>query len=511
MARSRVRKASINLVTTFLYEIVSFVCGLILPRLILRNFGSTYNGIISSVTQFLSLISILRLGVAGATRVALYKTLAAGDLAGTSSIVRATEKYMRKIGYVILAYIALLAVFYPMFTNTGVGYFDVVVLVVAAGIGTFAQYFFGITYQTFLSADQSIYIYNISQAACTIINTLVSVVLIYAGCSIQIVKLGSSVVFFFTPLILNIYVSNRYRLDKKCEPNNDALKMRKDVLASSLANIIHENTDIVVLTLFCDVKIVSVYTVYNLVMSALRKILSIFSTGTEAIFGDMWAKKQYDAIRKNLSLYEFVIGVFISVIFSATILLIVPFVELYTKGVNDVNYILPSYALIISIAMACYCFRTPYLTLVQGVGHYKQTKRGAYFEAGLNLISSIVLVQFIGISGTAVGTLLANVFRSFQYAFYIDDHIIDRGKKAIFKRVLWIVLNLSLSCIVAHFALGKMASRGWIQWIVSGIIVAALSSIITVITSSVFFKDDMKNTIEVAKRMIVHRKKNKTT
>lgn len=506
MAHSRVKKASMNLITSLLYEIVTFVCGLILPRLILSHFGSTYNGITSSITQFLSLVSILRLGVAGATRVALYRTLAADDTVGTSAIVKATEKYMRKIGFGILAYIAVLAVFYPMVTNTGVGYFDVAVLVVAAGIGTFAQYFFGITYETFLSADQSVYIYNISQTCCTVANTLLSAVLIYAGCSIQVVKLAGSVVFFMTPLILNIYVSSKYKLDKKCEPDYTAIKNRKDVLASSLANIVHENTDIVVLTLFCDVKIVSVYTVYNLVMSALRKVLSIFSTGTEAIFGDMWAKKQYGSIKRSLSLYEYIIGVFISVVFSATFMLIVPFVELYTTGVTDVNYILPTYALVISIAMAFYCFRTPYLTLVQGAGHYKETKHGAYFEAGLNLVSSIILVQFIGIKGTAIGTLLANVFRSFQYAFYIDDHIAKRGKGVVFKRAAWIVLNIGVSCLLGTMILGNRAESGWMFWVVGGATIVVVSVTVTIITSLIFCKSDMKATLSIAKGMVALRK-----
>lgn len=509
MARSRIRKATINILTTSLYEIVTFICGLILPRLILRNYGSAYNGITSSVTQFLSLVSILRLGVAGATRVALYKTLAQDDLAGTSAIVRATEKYMRKIGYVILGYIAVLAITYPMFVDTGIGFFDVSILVIAAGIGTFAQYFFGITYQTFLSADQSIYIYNIAQAACTIANTALSALLIYLGCTIQIVKMGSSMVFFLTPVFLNIYVSQKYNLNKNCEPDNAALNKRKDVLASSLANIVHENTDIVVLTLFCNIKIVSVYTIYNLVMSALRKVLNIFSTGTEAIFGDMWAKHQMDSIRDNLSLYEYVIGVFISIVFSTTLVMIIPFVSLYTKNVKDVNYILPSYAFAITIAMAWYCFRTPYLTLVQGVGHYKETKYGAYFEAGLNLVSSVILVQFIGIIGTATGTLLANVFRSLQYALYIDKNIIYRGKTVIIKRIVWIAINMICTCGIVTLFFDNWVISDWGSWIFKGIVMVLASSFITLMTSSLFFRDDMKRAYQVTLRMIT-RKRNKS-
>ena len=434
---NRIKKATLNIITAIIYEFVAFASGLILPKLILSHFGSESNGIITSVSQFLSLISILRLGVAGATRVELYKTIANNDLEGTSSILKATEIYMRKIGIIIIFYIGALAIFYPYIVKTTLSYLDVFLLIIATGIGTFAEYFFAITYNTFLTADQSVYIYNVSQVICTLVNIVVSIILINLNFSIQIVKLSSALVFLFTPIFLNYYVKKKYKLIKNCKPNNIALSKRKDAMGHSIANIIHSNTDVVVLTLFCDIKMVSVYTIYNLVMTALKKTVEIFSTGTESIFGNMWAKKEYKKILYNLNLYEFIICIFIIIAISCTLVLILPFVSLYTKGVNDINYILPMYAVVIVIAHAFYCLRMPYLTLVQGAGHYKETKNGAYFEAFLNVITSIILVNFIGIVGTSIGTLLANVFRTYQYAFYIDNKIAHRGKKIIIKRNLW--------------------------------------------------------------------------
>ena len=134
----------------------------------------------------------------------------------------------------------------------------------------------------------------------------------------------------------------------------------------------------------------------------------------------MWAKGEIDKIKSSLGYYEYIVTSFISIIFSTCLAMILPFVSLYVHGVNDVEYVLPMYALIITTAQAFFCFRAPYLTLVQGVGHYKQTKKGAYLEAIINLTTSIVLVNIIGIAGVAIGTLLANIFRSFQYAVYID-------------------------------------------------------------------------------------------
>jgi len=92
----RSKKALKNLSVSMLYQIISIICGLITPRLILGAYGSTYNGVVNSAKQFLSMVTILNLGIAGATRVALYKTLADKDNLATSRIVKATQIYMRK-------------------------------------------------------------------------------------------------------------------------------------------------------------------------------------------------------------------------------------------------------------------------------------------------------------------------------------------------------------------------------------------------------------------------------
>ena len=502
MAKSRTEKATLNLITTSIYEVVAFASGIILPRLILTNYGSTYNGIISSITQFLSLVSILRLGVAGATRAALYKTLANGDKHGTSSIVKATDIYMRKVGVIILVYIICLSIIYPLAIKSEYGYWNVALLVIATGLGTFAQYFFSITYQTFLTADQSIYIYNFIQSLCIIANTLICVLLIVHGQPVQIMKLASSSVFVVTPIILNIYVNKKYNLEKDCAPDNVALSQRKDVMASSIANIIHQDTDIVVLTLFCDIKIVSVYTIYNLVMLALKKIQEIFTVGVEAIFGDMWAKNEIDNISKNLNLFEFIIGVFISVAFSCTFLLLLPFVTLYTKGVTDIEYVLPSYAFVISLALAFFCFRTPYLLLVQGAGRYKETKRGAYIEAALNLGLSIILVHMLGIVGTALGTLAANLFRTIQYSIYVDKKMIKHSFTIVLKRILWISGNILICYLLFNSRIACYVSVNWKNWILGALLIAVSSFIITFISGRLMFKTDFCNTLVVVKRIL---------
>ena len=501
---SRLKRASYNVVILAIYQMTVFVCNLILPRFILTAYGSEYNGIISSITQFLNFISILRLGVAGATRVELYKSLASDNTNQTSAIIRATEVFMRKVACIFAAYLVAMAVFYPLVVRSRYSYLEIGSLVLVMGVGTFAQYFFGITYSTLLQADQRLYVYNVIQIAATVVNTLLACTLIRLGFSIQVMKLGSSLVFTASPLLLNWYVTRRYHLNKKAAPDNTALRNRGSVIAHSIANIVHDNTDVVVLTLLTDVKTVSVYAVYNLVLNGLKQLMTIFTSGLESAFGSMWIKKEIDKMYYNLRMYEFFICSFVCVVFSCAAVLILPFVRVYTKGVTDVNYIIPVYAALAVTAQAVYCIRMPYITLVQAAGHYRQTRNGAFMEAFINIVISVALTWKIGLVGVVIGTLCANLFRTVQYSVYLSRNLLPRPIRITLWRMGWTLANCLVSVAVCEwlmsFCLGQITS--WGSWCAGGILSFAVSSSITLASAWLFYRADLRGTVGIVKRIL---------
>ena len=503
MEKSRTKKASLNIMTSTLLEVLTMLSGIILPRYILRYFGSSYNGITSSASQFLSMISVLTLGVTASTRVALYKTLVKHDTSGTSAIVRATERYMRKVALALAAYIVVLALVYPLVVHTGFPYLDVALLILIVGINVFGELYFGVTYRTFLMADQSIYISNLFSSISIILNLIISIVLIKAGLSIHVVKLGGAMVYFLRPLLQNIYVTKKYKLDKHCEPDMSAINRRGDAMMHAAANIVHDHTDIIVLTLFTDVKLVSVYTVYNMVMSSLKKIQSVFTTDTEPIFGSMWANGENDKIGKNLSVFEFLVNAFNAVAFGTAIVVILPFISLYVPhNVNDINYILPTYSVVISLAFATQGMRIPYLALVQGIGHYKQTRNAAIAEAAINIVVSVVLVNIIGIVGVAVGTLIANIYRSTVYALYIEKNVLHRGKHVFILKYSWTFVCMMIIVVPARLLVQNILINNWLTWILVSACVVIYSCVVVLLAAALCYREDLKYAVNVAKAMI---------
>lgn len=179
-------------------------------------------------------------------------------------------------------------------------------LFIIIGSGTFAETFFGITYLILLQADQKLWVTSALSSVCYIFNTALSVVLIVGGASIHIVKFGSAVVYVIKPIILSQYVKRMYQLNTKVIPNNFVLAQRWDAFCHQVATFVMNNTDVMLLTFFTNMSEISVYSIYNLVVSGLKQGVVVLSTGLEAAFGSMIANKENKVLNRNISLMEFV-------------------------------------------------------------------------------------------------------------------------------------------------------------------------------------------------------------
>lgn len=60
---TRNEKLKLNTFSSLIKQIVVVTFGLIIPRLLIMQYGSETNGVINSITQFLGLISLMNLGV----------------------------------------------------------------------------------------------------------------------------------------------------------------------------------------------------------------------------------------------------------------------------------------------------------------------------------------------------------------------------------------------------------------------------------------------------------------
>lgn len=490
MSKSRSEKAIINTFASLGNEVVSVACGLILPRLILSAFGSSYNGIVTSISQFISCISLMRAGISGVTRAALYKPLAEKNDKEISSIVIATEQFLRKVALIFAVGMVGFAALYPIFVVKEFDWLFSFTLVLILSISTFVQYFFGLTYQMLLIADQKQKVVSYFRIISIVSNTVFAAILIKCGAGIHLVKLGSAVAFAITPIATALYVKKHYNIDHKVAPNSTAISQRWDALGHEIAHFINSNTDVIVLTLFLGVKTVSVYSVYNHVIVSIKKVVTNSTISFGAAFGDMYAKKQYDLMYDNLGIFEIIVFSTASIVYSVTIAMIRPFALIYTHGVNDISYDRPIFGIIISLAGLFACYRIPYYVITTSVGHYKQTRNGAFVEAALNIVISVVFVIKFGIVGVAVGTLVAALFRSCVYAVYLSRHIL---KRSIMPYITHVIVSLAICLII--YVIGYVIpidDKTIVGWIIKAIALTGISVVLVLISNYAIWKKETK-------------------
>lgn len=491
---NRGKRAFYNSVSNILLQLVTLVCSFILPRLILSRFGSSYNGITTSVTQFMSVIALLKSGIGGATRAALYKPLAEKDTDQISATILATEKFMRKVSLIFAAFIFCFSCAYPLLVSAEFDWLFSASLVMIISISTFVQNYFGITYQLLLEADQRKYVHTLIEIAAVILNVVIAAVLINIGCGIHMVKLGSALVYSASPIFLHFYVRRNYKLRRDVAPDHKSINQRWAAFFHQIAFFIHNNTDIALLTIFSTTKEISVYSIHYMVANGLRKILATVSTGFGAVFGNMLAKNETAVLRRTLDMYELLLHVVATILFGAAFVLTTPFVGVYTRGISDVSYYRPLFAQIMIVAELLYSLRTPCQSLVVAAGHFKQTKKYAAVEAALNLVISLILVSRYGVVGLVIGTLISIIYRNFCYILYTSREILQIKPFVFYKR-----FAITGICMVLIALLPKIIPAGeitnYLQWIIYAIKITVLAIIITLGVNIAFYRKLMAELI----------------
>ena len=136
------KKVMLNVGCTMLCQLVTFISGLIVPRLILSTFGSEANGLVSSITQFLNYIALVEGGIGSVVLTALYGPLAKKDDRKISSVLKAAENFFRQIASIFVFYTIALACVYPIVIKSSFSWLYVASLTVILSFTLFTILFF---------------------------------------------------------------------------------------------------------------------------------------------------------------------------------------------------------------------------------------------------------------------------------------------------------------------------------------------------------------------------------
>lgn len=481
MKTSKSRAIAKNMSVTLLYQAVSICFGFLLPKMLLETYGPSIHGLTSTIANTMNYIMLLNAGLTTAAIQSLYKPFSENNTKRLNEVYNAIKSFYFKTGLAFTIAVFVVAFILPLIIGSEVDKSIVFFLMITMGMEQILDCFLISSSRALLQADQKMYItYRINIIA-FLIRGIIQIILISNEAPIILVQVVLPSLVLFRFIFMNWYIKKNYQmLDSKVKQDRNALSKRWSAFVHQISGLILNSTDVIILTIFINQIAVSIYSIYQLVFSHLYSfLLTIFSTGSVASFGNLIAKGDRN-IQKKYNQFELLFFMVITILYSVSAVMILPFVSLYTSGVNEINYVDNILGLLFMTIGIFNSLRVPALTIIDAAGHYKETQNRAIIEMLINLIVSLTLVIFLGIYGILIGTIVAFLYRTTDMIIYANKYILKQKQYNSFSRVLFvfllIILNLSLFKYLVSWEV-----TNWLEWIIQAIIVTIISIITTIV------------------------------
>ena len=439
------KKVVKNIIYSFVAQIVTILLGILLPRLFITTYGSEINGFINSINQVFIYLSLLEAGIGLSTTQALYCPIAEGNQEKINVILSTTNKYYFKTGIYYFILLFVFAITYPLLVKANISYGLMFSVILLSGLNNVINFLFQGKYKLLLQAEGKGYIISNCATCVSIATNIVKIILINLNFNILAVTLGAFVINIAYSLYVCYYIKYNYKwLDINRKPDYSYISQKNSVLVHQISGIIFQNTDILILTIFCDLKVVSVYSMYRLLISMISTALSNITSSVLFILGQVYSR--------DINRYKFLIDIYDTyytsiafALYAIVYIMITPFLSIYTQGINDISYIDKYLPLLFIIAELLSVMRNAMLNTISVAGHFKKTLPQTIIESIINLIVSIIGVMLFGIYGVLMGTIVALIYRTNDIILYANKQILNRSS---YKSYIIYITNIVLFWII---------------------------------------------------------------
>jgi len=266
------------------------------------------------------------------------------------------------------------------------------------------------------------------------------------------------------------------------------LNKRWDALYLQILGVIHTGAPIVILTLITkNLKLVSVYTIFNMILAGISGVLSIFISGLSASFGDVIAKGETTILQKAYNEFEYAYYAIITLVYSIAFTTIMPFIRIYTSGVTDINYDISIVGFLFVMNGLLYNIKTPQGMLVISAGLYRETRIQTTIQGAIAVVIGIILTPFYGIKGVLIASILSNIYRDIDLFFFIPRNVTKLPIKNTVFRVMR--LGITVFFIYLPFLFIKLTPRDYISWMLNALAIGVYA-IVVILGMSLFFERD---------------------
>ena len=484
--RSRTENSIINSAMSIVTQVLTVVLNFAVKTVFIKMLSDEYLGVNGLFTNIITMLSLADLGIGIAIPYSLYKPLAKKDEHKINVLMNFYKKVYTIIGIAVLLIGLSLTPFLGLIIKDipkNVPHLSLIYILFV--IHSASSYFF--VYKKFLiDSDQKGYIIFT-------FSTLLSIIQI-----ILLVTTKNYILFLLSSIILviiqNIYISSKAnklypfiknKTDEKLE-KEDMEGIKKNVSSLfiyKVGTVIMNGTDNIIISKFIGLIIVGFYSNYVLIINSITTVLNqIFNAITSSI-GNLVVttnKKRSKEVYDNLNFANFWLYALFGV---CIIVLINPFINIwigkkYVMGFSIVFLLVLNFY-VLGMQSVTNSFRNAY-------GLFWIAKYRPIIMVIINIVISVVLVQFIGIEGVLIGTLISRLLTT----AWLDPYIVHKygfeiSPKSYYVDYLkYLVIFIAISIILNYFVSMVAINNIFILILIAILVVISVNVILVLL----FFK-----------------------
>ncbi|MFB5197827.1 lipopolysaccharide biosynthesis protein [Neobacillus sp. KR4-4] len=405
----RVKSSLINISVGLGNQLIITILSFISRTVFINTLGIEYLGINGLLTNILAMLSLAEAGIGSSIMYSLYKPVAENDQNKINVLMKLYKKAYMIIALVILLLGLSIMPFLDFFVK-GSNVENIHLIYLIFLLNTVAPYFY-IHKNSFLNVCQKGYLVTGIYSISSIISVCIKIGILQFTRNYILYLIIDSIITIINSIIISIIANRKYpflrnKTSDKLD-NETTISIIKNIKAIVLQNIgtyLVFGTDNIIISSFVSVAAVGLYSNYNMLIEICRTFINQVFNNIYHSVGNLVAKETKDRVYNLYKVYRFLNFWLYSFLTIVLAILLEPFISLWLG---------PKFLMSHSVlAILVICFyergmRNSITTIKTTAGIFYEDRYAPLFQAGINLVFSIVLVKYMGISGVFLGTLIS--------------------------------------------------------------------------------------------------------
>ena len=500
--------ASKNLVFGIALKLYHIIVPFLMRTAMIYLMGVQYLGLDGLFTSILSVLNLAELGVGSAMVYSMYKPIAQDDEKTICALMRLYKIYYRIIGIVVLVGGLVICPFIPKLISGDIpDGLNVYILYLLNLFATVLSYWLFAYKNCLLQAHQrSDIISKITLIAHTI-RYILQFVLLFVFRNyyyyLIVALLTQALINIFTAVAANKMFPQYKAVGNLEKAIKDGINKKiRDLFTAKIGAVVVDSVDTIVISAFLGLTVLGIYQNYFYILTAITGLINIVMTSCMAGIGNSIVTDTKEKVFKDMKALTFIVAWLDGFCVAALLSLYQPFMKMWAGPENTFKF----------SAVICFCsyfFIKQINTLLNvykdagGIWHKDRFR--PLVTALSNLLMNLIMVQFLGIYGILLSTVISMLFVGMPWILH--NLFTELFPSSFLKKYIYLHLKYSFVILLVSVSLYALLSliqiQGIFGLIIKFVIVFLVFNLIFIIA---FCKSqEFKRVISIIDRITNHK------